>query len=147
MQRDIPELPLPWYGDLPLLFSGRESQHGKVAPTIDESRAYPALLQGLQRRIDGRTLRDPSEIELDARREGHLPAYRVYLDAAPSSSRLSRDDRIEPGNRKLIERPVIAEPHQLIQHGWIVHPLSSLGRRKCSCQDGIEQIADRNGRS
>src|SRR5260221_2522371 len=147
MQRDIQELPFPWYGDLPLLFSGRESQYGKVAPTVDESGADPALRKALQCGIDRHALRNSSEIELDASRQCHLPPYRVYLDTAPSSSRLSGNDGIESNSRKLIERPVIAELYQLIQHGWIVHPLSDLGRRKRSCQDSVEQIADCNGRS
>src|SRR5260370_14624426 len=147
MQRDIPELPFPWYGDPPLVFSGRESRQEKFAPAVDESGPYPAWLRALQWGINRHALRNSSEIELDASRQCHLPAYRVYLNTAPSSSRLSGNDGIESSSRKLIERPVIAELHQLIQHGWIVHPLSDLGRRKGSCQDTVEQIADCNGRS
>src|SRR5258708_16540650 len=116
MQRDIPELPFPWYGDLPLLFSGRESQHGKVAPTVDESGAYPALLQALQCSINRHALRNSSEIKLDASRQCHLPVYRVYLDTAPSSSRLSANDGIESSSRNLIERPVLPDRHHPLHH-------------------------------
>src|SRR5260221_14707644 len=127
MQRDIPELPLPWYGDLPLLFSGRESQHGEVAPAVDESGAYPALLQALQCGINRHALRNSSEIELDASRQCHLPAYRVYLDAAPSSSRLPGDVGAKTGTRRPPERRGIAELPRAPLQGRTGNPLENWG--------------------
>ena len=104
-------------------------------------------MQLLQGGIDCHALRNPSEIELDTGREGHEPAYRIYLHATPSSPWLPGNYRIETDSRKVIESTVIPELHQLIQQGGIVDPLSGLRCHQSSRQDSIEQVTHSNGRS
>src|SRR5712691_8352180 len=123
MQRDCPELPLPWHGDRPLLRIGRKSHDGQVASRVDQGGVDPTLLQLLQGGIDGHAFRDASEVKLDADGQCHASAYRVYLNATPSPSWFPRNDRIEADGRKVIEGAVIAHPHQLIQQSGIVYSL------------------------
>src|SRR5712691_3303441 len=142
MQRYRPELFPSWHGDLPVFRRRRMSQDGQVASRVDQGGFDPVLAQLLQGGIDGHALRNSSEIELNTDGEGHLPTYRIYLNAAPSSSRLPGDDRIETDSRKIIEGAVIAKLHQLVQQGRIVYSLCSLSCCERSRQDSIEQVTD-----
>src|SRR5712691_10024348 len=135
MQRDSPEPLPPLHCNRPLLESLRKSQDGEVTARVHHGRVYSALAQALQRCIDSHAFGDSPEIELDANWEGHMPTYRVYLNAAPSSSWLPGDNGIETDRRKVIEGTVISQLHQLVQQGGVVYSSSGLGCRESSRQD------------
>src|ERR1700682_182756 len=145
MQRKRPVALSPWHGNQPLILSGRQSRYRHVASGVEQGRAYAALTQAFEGGIDRHTFRDPSEVELDSDGQRDLPVYRVDFDAAPAPPRLAGNDGIEIDRLEFIEGAVIADLHQLVQHGRIIDSFGGPGRCEGGCQDAIEQVAHGNG--
>src|SRR5258708_25859382 len=65
VQRNCPDLPLSQYSDRPLPDTWRKSQYSQVSSRVDQGRCDSVPTQLLQGSINGHTLSDPSEVELD----------------------------------------------------------------------------------
>src|ERR1700682_3745763 len=145
MQWKRPVALSPWHGNQPGIIRRGKSSYGQVASGVDHGRAYAALAQAVEGGIDRHAFRDPTEIEPGSGGQGDLPVYWVDFDAAPASSWLTGNDGVEIDCREFVEGTVVADFHQLVQHGRVIDACGRLGRSEGGCQDGIEQIAHSNG--